>query len=191
MTMVSMKLSLVHFSLIVTLAACQPTQQDRLENLRKQVEEKFDSVQGDFALAFLDLSDSTNQLLINEKESFHAASTMKVPVMIELFKRAREEEINLSDSIIVKNEFSSIVDQSKYSLDTLDDSEKELYKILGERKSIYDLNYDMIIWSSNLAKNLLIELADAKKVTATMRSLGAMDIEVLRGVEDQKAYDRD
>ena len=47
----------------------------------------------------------------------------------------------------------------------------------------------MIIVSSNLATNIIIELIDAKKVTQTMRDLGAKDILVLRGVEDQKAYD--
>ena len=47
----------------------------------------------------------------------------------------------------------------------------------------------MITVSSNLATNVLIELVDAKNVTATMRDLGANKIEVLRGVEDQKAYD--
>jgi beta-lactamase class A len=47
----------------------------------------------------------------------------------------------------------------------------------------------MITVSSNLATNVLIELVGAKNTTASMRSLGADKIEVLRGVEDQKAYD--
>jgi beta-lactamase class A len=48
--------------------------------------------------------------------------------------------------------------------------------------------YQMIIMSSNLATNMLIEMVDGKKVTQTMRGLGAADIQVLRGVEDSKAY---
>ena len=48
----------------------------------------------------------------------------------------------------------------------------------------------MIIASSNLSTNLIIELVDAKKVTQTMRELGAKDIQVLRGVEDGKAYSK-
>ena len=174
----------------LTLWACKNTGDQSLENLRDEINRQFEEVEGDFALAFIDLQNAGETLLINENDEFHAASTMKVPVMIELFKRAGSGEFELTDSIIVKNEFKSIVDQSLYNLDTADDSEKELYKIVGERRSIYDLNYDMIIWSSNLATNILIELANAKKVTATMRELGAVKIQVLRGVEDQKAYDQ-
>jgi len=174
----------------IALIGCQPAKQYSISDLEQDIISKFDSMEGDFALAFSDSQDNTLSLFINEKEEFHAASTMKVPVMIELFKRASESEFALEDSIVVKNEFKSIVDQSLYSLDSADDSERELYKILGQNKSVYDLNYDMIIWSSNLATNILIELADAAKVTQTMRSIGANDIQVLRGVEDQKAYDQ-
>jgi beta-lactamase class A len=49
--------------------------------------------------------------------------------------------------------------------------------------------YDMIAVSSNLATNLIIELVDAKNVTNTLRTIGAQDILVLRGVEDTKAYE--
>jgi beta-lactamase class A len=48
----------------------------------------------------------------------------------------------------------------------------------------------MIIVSSNLATNLIIELVDANLVTASMREIGAKDLEVLRGVEDGKAYEK-
>jgi beta-lactamase class A len=48
----------------------------------------------------------------------------------------------------------------------------------------------MIIVSSNFATNLIIELVDAKSVSATMQQLGAKDIHVLRGVEDGKAFAR-
>jgi beta-lactamase class A len=47
----------------------------------------------------------------------------------------------------------------------------------------------MIIYSSNLATNIIIELVDAKNVNKTMRNLGAKNINVLRGVEDMKAYE--
>ena len=178
------------FVLIGLLMACQPKKEDGLDQLRQGVTGKFDSIEGEFALAYLNLKDTSDYLLINEGERFHAASTMKVPVMIELFKQSAQGLYSINDSVLIKNEFKSIVDESLYSLDTADDSEKELYAILGEKRSIYDLNYDMIIWSSNLATNLLIEFADAKKVTQSMRDLGAADIEVLRGVEDIKAFEQ-
>ncbi len=131
---------------------------------------------------------SGEQVLVNEHESFHAASTMKTPVMVEVYKQAAEGRFSLTDSLLVKNEFKSIVDASPFSLDSADDSEHELYKILGKKHAIRDLQYQMIIQSSNLATNILIEMVDAKKVTETMRSFGAKDIQVLRGVEDSKAF---
>lgn len=159
-----------------------------LHDVEAQIKTAFEEEPGTFALAFKDLS-TGEELLINAKESFHAASTMKTPVLIEIYKQAAEGKFALSDSVLVKNEFYSIVDSSLYSLSVEDDSESELYTEVGVKRTIADLAYDMIIVSSNLATNLVIELVDAKKVTQTMRDLGAPDIQVLRGVEDIKAYE--
>lgn len=158
-----------------------------LDDLRESIEKEFNAEEGTFALAYHNVS-TGEELLINADESFHAASTMKTPVMIEVYKQAAEGLLNLNDSIIVKNTFYSIVDRSTYQLDSTDDSEKNLYNKIGQKRAISDLVYDMIIVSSNLATNLVIDLVDAKNVTATMRDIGAMDINVLRGVEDIKAF---
>src|SRR5678816_4908789 len=107
---------------------------------------------------------------------------------MEVYKQAAEGKFSLSDSLIVKNEFKSIVDGSLFSLDSTDDSETELYKHIGEKRTISYLLYQMIIVSSNFSTNLIIELVDAKNVSATMQQLGAKDIHVLRGVEDGKAF---
>ena len=48
----------------------------------------------------------------------------------------------------------------------------------------------MITRSSNFATNTLITLVGADAVTKTMRELGARRIEVRRGVEDGKAFER-
>jgi beta-lactamase class A len=144
---------------------------------------------GKFAVAFKNL-DNGETLLINEREVFHAASTMKTPVMVEVFKQAGQGRFSLNDSLVLKNEFKSIVDGSAFSLSASDDSEQELYNHLGAKRTINELVYDMIISSSNLATNVIIELVDAKRVTASMRSLGANDILVLRGVEDNKAFEK-
>lgn len=158
------------------------------DQLREDIINSFSEAEGDFAVAFKNLS-TGETILINEREEFHAASTMKTPVMIEVFKKAAAGELSLSDSIVVKNEFKSIVDSTLYSLDVSEDSEVDLYNKVGSKKLLSELVYDMIIYSSNLATNIVIELANANDVTQTMRELGASDILVLRGVEDQKAYD--
>ncbi|NHE57975.1 serine hydrolase [Cyclobacterium plantarum] len=159
------------------------------EDLKVAIQALIEDTEGDFGIAFKLLDDSGSHLLINEKEVFHAASTMKTPVMIEIFKQAGSGKFSLDDSILIVNEFRSIVDGSPYSMDLGVDSQEGLYERIGEKATVYELMYQMIIKSSNLATNILIEEVGAENVTQTMRDLGAADIEVLRGVEDLKAFD--
>ena len=176
---------LILLSLSSILLGCKA--EDPLQKLEREIAASFANGGGDFALAFKDLNSGT-ELLMDAEEKFHAASTMKTPVMIEVYKQAKAGLFNLDDSLEVKNTFYSIVDSSLYSLNSEDDSEHKLYEAVGEKRSIRDLVYDMVIISSNLATNIVIDLVDARKVSQSMRELGAMDIEVLRGVEDIKAY---
>ncbi|HEY5825858.1 MAG TPA: serine hydrolase [Cyclobacteriaceae bacterium] len=170
-------------SLILLSCHTKPT----IDDLKKQVTTESEKNQGQFAVAFKDLT-TGEELLINAHELFHAASTMKTPVMMEAYKQAEEGKFSLNDSILIKNEFKSIVDSSLYSLEVADDSDTVTYKHLGEKTTISSLIYSMITVSSNLATNILIEKVDAKKVTQSLRDIGAKDIKVLRGVEDNKAF---
>lgn len=120
---------------------------------------------------------------------FHAASTMKVPVLVELFRAIDRGDLALDQAVPVRNEFKSLVDGSPFTLEKGEDGDRDLYAAVGESRPLGELAWRMIQRSSNLATNLLIELLDPKRVTAEMRTLGANDIEVLRGVEDQKAFD--
>ena len=130
-----------------------------------------------------------DSLFINADSSYHAASTMKVPVMVQLFRKIDVGELRLSDSIPLRNEFRSIVDGSPYSLNTADDSDSLLYSRLGGSAPLEELVDAMIARSSNLATNVLIDVAGGgEAITATMRTFGARDIQVRRGVEDGKAY---
>jgi beta-lactamase class A len=140
-------------------------------------------------VAFYDLA-TGREILINPDESLHAASTMKVPVMMELYRQAKAGKFSIDDKIEIKNRFISIADGSPYSISPNDDSEPSLYKRLGEKESIRELMRLMIVMSSNLATNILIERIDAKNVMRTMREIGANHIQVLRGVEDTKAFER-
>jgi len=162
---------------------------DMKTEVEKQINEKFEKVEGNFAFAFKIVGSEVNSILINEKEMFHAASTMKTPVMIEAFKQDANGVIYLQDSLIVKNSFKSIVDGSEFSLDINRDSGDKAYEMIGKKDTYYNLVYDMIINSSNLATNIVIEKLDAKNVMKTMDELGAKSIKVLRGVEDMKAFD--
>jgi beta-lactamase class A len=143
----------------------------------------------DVAVAFRTL-DGKSEWLRNADEPFHAASTMKVPVMIELYHQVHEGRLRLDDTLLLKNEFASLADGSPYTLSSDDDSEHELYAALGERRTLSQLNELMITVSSNFATNLLLEKLGVDNVRAGVHSLGADGMQVLRGVEDGKAFAR-
>jgi CubicO group peptidase (beta-lactamase class C family)/beta-lactamase class A len=145
--------------------------------------------QAHFAVAVRDCSSGTS-FYLNEHESFHAASTMKTPVLIEAYKLIAGHQLSLDEPLLVHLDFVSIADSSRYMLDSASDSEKELYGRTGQKLPLRELLYKMITESSNLATNLVIERVGATRVMATMREMGARDIQVLRGVEDNKAFER-
>jgi beta-lactamase class A len=130
------------------------------------------------------------ELLINPDVSFHAASTMKVPVMMEIFRETASGKLSLDQRIQIKNDFASIVDGSHYALSPDSDSEQTLYTRVGQTESIRELMRLMIIVSSNLATNILIELVTPDRVMDLMSTIGARNIHVLRGVEDGKAFQK-
>jgi beta-lactamase class A len=138
-------------------------------------------------VAYFDLGTGA-EILINADESFHAASTMKVPLMMEVFRQDRKGKLSLNDYIPIKNDFVSIADGSRYSISAESDSEQTLYNRIGQIEVVRELVRMMIDASSNLATNLLIERVTAPSVMDYMRELGAKNIRVLRGVEDSKAY---
>src|SRR5439155_17076563 len=125
----------------------------------------------------------------NADQSFHAASTMKAPVMMEVFRQVENGKLKLDQSVLVKNEFKSIIDGSPYQLSKDDDSDAELYSHVGQSLPLNELMQRMINQSSNLANNLIIQIVGPEKVMELMHEIGADDMHVLRGVEDQKAYD--
>ncbi|HWM93937.1 MAG TPA: serine hydrolase [Thermoanaerobaculia bacterium] len=126
---------------------------------------------------------------LNDRERFHAASTMKVPVMMAFFEAVDRGAMRLDEPVPVRNEFHSIMDDSVYTLDPEEDGDPDLYQTAGQNLPLEELIRRMIIRSSNLATNLLIERIGAPTVMDLMRRIEAYDMRVLRGVEDQKAYD--
>ena len=134
--------------------------------------------------------DGKTELFIDGDKPFHAASTMKVPIMIELFRQARSRQLSLDDTLPVRNEFRSIVDGSPYQLSEGDDSDSLVYAAVGKRMPLRQLCDLMITVSSNFAANLLIEKLGVENIRRTVSALGADGMQVLRGVEDQKAFDK-
>jgi beta-lactamase class A len=159
------------------------------QNLEARVRSVIDKSGAEVAVAFRTL-DGRNELLIDVDKPMHAASTMKVPVMIELFRQAETGTLKLDEPLPIRNEFKSIVDGSPYALSVGDDSDREVYANVGGTMTLRQLNEAMITVSSNFATNLMIERLDVEKIRATVSRLGADGMKVLRGVEDQKAFDK-
>ena len=141
------------------------------------------------AVAFVDLGTGASYYR-NADTVYHAASTMKVPVLVEAFYAARERRISLDQQLLLINQFASIVDGTPYSLDPGVDGDSALYTLVGQRVPIRDLARRMITRSSNLATNTMVAVLGADQINATARKLGVTRSQVLRGVEDQKAFDR-
>lgn len=134
--------------------------------------------------------DGREEWMYEADRVFHAASTMKVPVMVELFRQEAEKLLRLSDEIDVRNDFKSVVDGSPYSLSLGDDSDATVYQNVGKTMTLEALNVQMITVSSNFATNLLIDRLGVENVRKTVEAMGAPGMQVRRGVEDQKAFDQ-
>jgi beta-lactamase class A len=159
------------------------------EKLAADILSRIEKSGADVAVAFRTL-DGKDEWFSRSDEVFHAASTMKVPVMIELFHQVREGKLKLDDPLPIKNEFHSLADGSLYTLDPADDSETDLYKAVGQTRTLGQLCELMITVSSNLSTNLLVEKLGVDNIRTTVRSLRADGMNVLRGVEDNKAYEK-
>ncbi len=174
--------------LLATIAGCAPRSRSGpamgLERDLQAIIRRHTADTAEIAVAFRNLG-TGDSLLINAHVPMHAASTMKVPVMLELFRRGET-----GGALPVHNSFVSIADGSRYSLSPGDDSDTTLYTRIGQQVPVRELIDRMITRSSNLATNLLIARADPARIAATLQGIGASEMRVLRGVEDGPAYAR-
>ena len=175
---------------ILALLAQQPA--SATSSLDAQLRQRIDASGAEVSVAYRTI-DGRDQVLIDPDRSFHAASTMKVPVMIELFAQARAGTLSLAEPLLITNEFRSIVDGSTYALSEGDDSDREIYAAAGKTLTLAQLCEAMITVSSNFATNLLIERIGVADIRRTVARLGADTrggMQVLRGVEDSKAFQK-
>ncbi len=172
--------------LVLFLGACGGTSDVR-PPLSTEIRALIEQSGAEVAVAFQTL-DGRDGLLIEPEESFHAASTMKIPVMIELFRQERAGLLQLDELLPITNQFSSIIDGSPYTLSPEDDSDAEIYQAAGQSRTLRELCERMITISSNLATNLLIVRLGVDNIQNTVDQLGAGGMQVRRCLEDGKAY---
>src|SRR2546426_8367234 len=174
--------------LLLVLLACSTPAAQALGQLRERLAARVAQAPATGVGLYYRSLTHPDSLLLDAHVRFHAASTMKVPVMIQIFRDADAGLLRLDDSLPVHVTFPSLVDGSPFAVDKADDSDSTLYLRLGGKASVRELLELMITRSSNLATNLLIERVRAPRAQASARALGAWSIAVLRGVEDGKAY---
>lgn len=132
--------------------------------------------------------ETSQEILLNADEAFHPASTFKVHVMMEVFHQAEQGALSLDDQLPILNSFTSIADGSKFSLLKEDDAETTLYSRIGDCEAIRELVRLMIVRSSNLATNILLEKVGTQNIHEFIQALGLQGVIVRRGVEDNVAF---
>ena len=142
----------------------------------------------ELGIAFYDY-ETTLQWSYNADAWFHAASTMKLAVLLGVYRMLDRGELTLDAPVHVRNKFMSIAGEKLYMLDINRDSDPELYRHLGRTMPVKQLAYQMITTSSNFATNLLVDVVGVEIIQTTLAELGIEGVKVLRGVEDQAAFD--
>jgi beta-lactamase class A len=139
-------------------------------------------------IAFYD-AQTTIQWAYNGDQYFHAASTMKLAVLLGVFRQVERGELSLDAPVHIRNRFTSIVNQQPFMLELGRDADPDVYGHLGRTLTVRELAYWMITKSSNLATNLLVEVVGVATIQRALDELEIDGIRVLRGVEDQAAFD--
>jgi beta-lactamase class A len=141
----------------------------------------------DLGISFYD-AETTIQWSYNADHYFHAASTMKLAVLLGVFRQIERGELSLEAPVHVRNRFTSIVNQEPFMLDLGRDADPDVYGHLGKTLTVRELAYWMITKSSNLGTNLLVEVVGIPTIQSALDELEIDGIKILRGVEDQRAF---
>ncbi len=141
------------------------------------------------AVALLDLESGFRFSLAGDRW-FHAASTIQLAVLLAIFRAADEGRLRLDDSLHVRNRFVSAADGSPFRVDPSSDAMPELYQAIGRTAKISVLAEGMIVASSNLATNLLLDFLGVEYARNVLRDAQVSGVELRRGVEDQAAHEK-
>jgi beta-lactamase class A len=120
---------------------------------------------------------------------FHAASTIKVAILVALAEAATEGRFDLSARLAVRNRFLSAADGSPFRVAASRDANAEVHAHIGRTMRLEELALHMIATSSNLATNLLLDLVGVEYARRVLDRLGVEGVDLRRGVEDDKAFE--
>ncbi|MEY2508730.1 MAG: beta-lactamase class [Verrucomicrobiota bacterium] len=141
------------------------------------------------AVALLDY-ETGFRFSINPGRPFHAASTIKVAILLAIGKAIDDGRIRPNDTLHVRNRFCSAIDQTPFRIDSESDGYPQLHKLIGRTARVSDLTEWMIVSSSNLATNLLLDYLTLEEAQKVLRDAGISGIDLRRGVDDTKAHEQ-
>ena len=122
---------------------------------------------------------------------FHAASTIKVPILLGVFAAIDRGDLLPHSRVHVRNRFLSVVESIPFRVESGRDANSAVHNSIGKMMRVDELAYHMITTSSNLATNLLLGVIGPESVNRTLKELDVDDgIELKRGVEDELAFDK-
>jgi beta-lactamase class A len=163
---------------------------EKAESLRKTCERIFEESHAvAYAVALHDY-ESGLRLSMNVDRRFHAASTMKVAILLAIGKAIDEGRVRPGDTLHIRNRFLSAIDQTPFRIDAESDGYPQLHKLVGRTAKISDLTEWMIVSSSNLATNLLLDYITLEAAQNVLREAGISGIDVRRGVDDTRAHEQ-
>jgi beta-lactamase class A len=127
-------------------------------------------------------------LSINSDRRFHAASTMKVAILLAIGRAFDEKRLEPEETLHVRNRFLSAVDGTPFRIDAESDGYPQLHRLVGRTAKVADLTEWMIVSSSNLATNLLLDYLTVDYVRGVLDAAGIKGMDLRRGVDDTKAH---
>ena len=122
---------------------------------------------------------------------FHAASTIKVPILLGVFAAIDRGDLLPHSRVHVRNRFLSVVEDIPFRVESGRDANSAVHNAIGKMMRVDELAYHMITTSSNLATNLVLGVIGPQSVNETLRALHLEEgIDLKRGVEDELAFDK-
>ena len=163
----------------------------RQHELREQIE-KIEKESGAQAIAVAMRDGETGlELHYHGDRWFHAASTIKVPILLGVFAAIDRGELLPHSRVHVRNRFLSVVENIPFRVESGRDANSAVHNAIGKMMRVDELAYHMITTSSNLATNLLLGVIGPDAVNRTLKELHVdQGIELRRGVEDELAFEK-